>query len=182
MKAYLVRHAKSSGQSREALLSEEGLAQAEALVPVLQALEAGPVFSSLYTRAVETLTPYAKASGLDITEIEDLRERVLSPMPLPDWKDHIRTSFDDPAHAAPGSESHIDMLRRWRAALSHVTAAGGTPVFATHGGMTAALFNSVDPGFGFDSWQGLSNPDLYALDLDGPQLKSFPQLELKVVS
>jgi 2,3-bisphosphoglycerate-dependent phosphoglycerate mutase len=182
MKAYLVRHAKSSGQSREASLSDEGLAQAEALVPILQALQTGPIFSSPYARAVETLTPYAKASGQDITEIEDLRERVLSPMPLPDWKDHIRASFDDPAHAAPGGESHIDMLRRWRAVLSQVAAAGGTPVFATHGGMTAALFKSVDPGFGFDGWQGLSNPDLYVLALDGPQLKSFSRLELKVVS
>lgn len=182
MKAYLVRHAKSSGQPREAPLSDEGLAQAEALVPVLQALEAGPVFSSPYTRAVETLTPYAKASGQDINEIEDLRERVLSPTPLPDWKDHIRASFDDPAHAAPGGESHIDMLRRWRAALSQIAAAGGNPVFATHGGMTAALFNSVDPNFGFDGWQGLSNPDLYALDLDGPTVKSFVKMELEVVS
>ncbi|MEL6640375.1 MAG: histidine phosphatase family protein [Pseudomonadota bacterium] len=182
MKAYLIRHAKSSGQPREAPLSQEGYAKAEALVPVLKALEAGPIFSSPYRRAMETLAPYAKAVGQDITPIEDLRERLLSPVPLPDWQDHIRASFKDPDHRAEGGESQRDMMRRWTAALSHIAAAKGRPVFATHGGMTAALFHDLDPSFGFEGWKGLSNPDLFALDLEGPRLRSFARLELKVTS
>lgn len=182
MIAYLVRHAKSSGQPREAPLNDVGRAQAAALVPVLKALEAGPIFSSPYRRAMETLGPYAEALGQEIVPIEDLRERLLSPTPLPDWEDHIRASFNDPDHRADGGESQRDMMRRWSSALSHISAAKGRPVFATHGGMTAALFHDVDPTFGFDGWKGLSNPDLFALELDGPKLKSFSRLELKVFS
>lgn len=182
MKAYLIRHAKSSGQPREAPLSDEGRAQADALIPVLQALEAGPIFSSPYRRAMDTLAPYANFSGQEMTTIEDLRERHLSPVPLPDWEEHIRASFKDPDHCAPGGESHRDLMRRWTTALSHIAAAQGRPVFATHGGMTAALFHDLDPSFGFDGWKSLSNPDLYALTLKGPRLIRFERLNLEVFS
>lgn len=182
MKAYLVRHAKSSGQAPEAPLSEDGAAQAEALVPILTKLDAAPIYASPFARAVETLAPYAAARGQTVSEIPALRERLLSPTPLPDWQDHIRASFADPSHTAPGGESHNDMLARWADALNEITSGGGTPVFSTHGGMTAALFHSIDPSFGFEGWKGLSNPDLYALDLEGTALKSFTRLGLEVFS
>ena len=182
MKAFLVRHAKSSGQPRQAPLSEEGHRQAQALVPVLSRLEAGPIIASPYTRAMETLAPYAEAIGQTTNPVEDLRERLLSPVPLPDWEICVRKSFEDPDHRAEGGESHRDLLRRWKAALSLIYAAKGRPVFATHGGMTAALFHDLDPSFGFDGWKSLRNPDLFEIEIEGPRLVAFQRLELGVQS
>lgn len=179
MKAFLIRHAESSGQPPEAPLTDRGTAQAQALVPVLASLGAGPLFASPYRRAMDTLAPYAQSIGQRITPLDTLRERLLSPVPLEDWKDHIRRSFDAPDHAPDGGESHSELLGRWALALSDITAAEGRPAFATHGGMTAALFHALDPGFGFDGWASLRNPDVFEITLEDGNLTAFTRIDLE---
>lgn len=178
MKTYLIRHASASGQGGEAPLTNEGAEQATALVPVLERLGAGPLFASPMLRAIQTLEPFAEASGQEVTHVEDLREWVLSPTPLDDFKSHIQRAYRDKTYALPGGESHADLLIRWSSALAVIHAAGGTPAFATHSGMTGALFQSVDPTFDFDAWRSLRNPDVFELTLDEDGPTAFKRIEL----
>lgn len=181
MKALLIRHATSSSQAADAPLAEEGYAQADALVSVLTSLGAGPLYTSPYTRAQETIAPYVKASGQEVTVLDDLRERLLSPVSLPDWQDHIRHSFYNATYAAPGGESHTHMFLRASRAFAHIVQAGGPlPTFVTHGGLTSCLFNRVDPSFGFEDWQRLRNPDLFHITLGPRQITSFQRQPLEV--
>ena len=178
MKAILVRHATSSGQQADAPLAPIGFAQAQAIVPVLKELEAGPLYASSMLRAFQTLEPYATASYQSIKTIDDLRERLLTPVPLENWQDHIKRSFDDPTHHADGGESHEDMLVRWHKALTQIETLGGhLPTFATHGGMTAALFNQCDPSFGFDDWKSLKNPDLFEVTIQNGAITHYSRIE-----
>lgn len=178
LKALLIRHATASHQAPEAPLTPEGVAQAAALVPWLTALGARPLYASSYTRAQATIAPFAKASGQEVTVLPGLRERRLSTADLPDWQDHIRRSFDDPSHAAAGGESHADLCRRAAKTLAQIARRGGDlPAFVTHGGMASALFNACDPAFGFDDWQGLRNPDVFAVTLDTGRITEFTRLE-----
>ncbi|MEO0915476.1 MAG: histidine phosphatase family protein, partial [Pseudomonadota bacterium] len=159
--------------------SEIGQAQARALVKKLNRLDLGPLFSSPYRRAIDTLAPFAAATSQPITLLPDLRERLLSPNPLPDWQDHIRASFDNAHHAPEGGESHADLLKRWSDALSIIGKAAGRPAFATHGGMTAALLHAQDPTFGFEGWASLRNPDLFEVEITQGQLTAVRNLTLE---
>lgn len=180
MIAYLIRHAEAAGQAEDAPLTARGQLQANRLQATLAQLDAGPLYSSPMTRALNTLAPFAFATDQEITVIDALRERLLSTRNLPDWQDHMRRSFQEDDYAAPGGESHAALLSRWRAAFTVIANGGGTPAFCTHGAMTAALFHSIDPTFGFDGWQQMGTPDLFELTLDGSTAKAFRRIDLNL--
>lgn len=180
MRALLIRHASSTHQAADAPLSPAGEAQALALVPVLTALRAGPLYASPFRRAQATIAPYAKAIGQVVTLLPELRERKLSDGDLPDWQDHIAKSFDDPAHHADGGESVMDVRHRAARALATIEAwGGGLPTFVTHGGVTSALFSACAPDFDFDAWRALRNPDLFEVHINAGQIVSFDRIDLK---
>lgn len=179
MRAFLVRHAQSTGQAPEAPLSEEGQAQARRLAEALSARAAGPLYSSPYTRACQTLAPYAELTAQSVTMLDNARERLLSPTPLDDWQFHIAQSFEDPAHAAPGGESMDEVRHRASSALLRIERSGGRrPVLVTHGGVLSALFHAADPSFGFEEWRTLRNPDLFEVTLISGHIDSFTRLDL----
>ena len=181
MKALLIRHATSSHQAPDAPLAPEGYEQAQALVRTLTGLRAGPLYTSPYRRAQETIRPYSEISGQQLVVLENLRERRLSRAPLDNFRDHIALSFDDPDHAGPGGESHRDLRARANAALGEIAARGGArPAFVTHGNFTAALFSEIDPNFGFDDWQAMRNPDVFDVTLRSGRLMDFARIELEM--
>ena len=175
----LIRHCESTGQQPDGALSEAGEAQALVLVDRLAALAPDAIYSSPYRRAVATVRPFAARVGLPICEDARLRERELSPQPLDDWLDHIRRSYDDIDHrAAPDGESLRDAQMRALAALADIAAAQHRlPVVASHGNLMSAILTAADPGFGFDDWRGLRNPDLFELSLVEGRPAAFARIE-----
>src|SRR6187399_1117978 len=91
----LMRHAAASGQQAEAPLTAEGRQQASALADVLLSLGSQRLIASPFRRAIESVEPFARRSGLTIETDQRLVERVLSARGLSDWRDHLRRSFDD---------------------------------------------------------------------------------------
>jgi 2,3-bisphosphoglycerate-dependent phosphoglycerate mutase len=108
-----------------------------------------------------------------------LRERELSLQPLDDWLDHIRRSYDDIDHrAGPGGESLRDAQTRALAALADIAAAQHRlPLVASHGNLISAILRAADPGFGFDGWRDLRNPDLFELSLAEGLPVAFARVE-----
>jgi len=78
----IVRHGKAmergswSGRDQARPVNARGRRQAEALVPLLGAYGVGRLASSTSTRCVQTLKPYAKASGLEVEGWATLSEEV----------------------------------------------------------------------------------------------------------
>lgn len=180
MKAFLIRHASSAHQGPDAPLTDTGYAQAEKLARHLAKLNIGALFSSPFRRAQETIAPYATLSNQTVIVLDDLRERTLSASPLPDWKDHIARSFADPNYAPEGGESHVDLRRRAAIAFEKIAESDHPlPAFVTHGGLTAAVFSAANPSFGFEDWQSLRNPDLFAVALQERQVMAFERIELE---
>ena len=178
--ALLVRHAETSGQAHDAPLTKAGLLQAQLLAGTLARLGAGPLFTSPMRRARDTIAPFAEASGLEVSVLNDLREFVLSPEPLDDWRLHVERTFEDPRYKVPGGESQEDACSRAAAALREISSGGGSrPAFVTHGRLTAALFNACDPTFGFREWGMLRNPDVFAVQIVDGAIGSFERLEFE---
>ena len=160
----LIRHCASSGQWPDAALTDAGAAAAEALADRLAALAPDALYSSPYRRAMATVEPYARRAGLEPTTDERLKERVLADPEVDDWLDHIRRSFDDLDHAAPGGESLNQVQARALAALAEIAGRGHRlPAVASHGNLISSVLRASDPSFGFEHWRGLANPDLFEL-------------------
>lgn len=159
-------------------MTEAGAAAAEALAERLAQIGPDAVYSSPYVRAVSTVEPYARRAGLPVVVEARLKERVLADPERDDWLDHVRRSFEDHHHRAPGGESQAEVRARALPALADIAGAGHRlPVAASHGGLISAVLGTMDPTFGFEGWRSLKNPDLFELTFDGGRPVSFVRLD-----
>jgi 2,3-bisphosphoglycerate-dependent phosphoglycerate mutase len=171
---YLIRHATSAPapelDAADYPLSDEGRAQAEALVPGLARLGITRVVSSPWPRARDTVAPFAARAGLPVEEDADLRERRIADRWLPDFRAFIRASWEDLDLAEPGCESGRQAGARMSAALRRIAAAspGEVVAVATHGQVLAHALTWADEDAGFAAWEALTFPDLRKLVL-GPE-------------
>jgi 2,3-bisphosphoglycerate-dependent phosphoglycerate mutase len=165
---YLVRHCAAAGQEPDAPLTPAGARQAEQLAGRLADELAGAapprVVSSPYRRAVESIRPLAERLGAPV-EIDDrLRERVLCASPTPEWREHLRASYEDPDLCFEGGESTRSALDRAVAALDAARARAGATVVVTHGNLLSLILRHLDGRDGLAAWEGLTNPDVFRVD------------------
>jgi 2,3-bisphosphoglycerate-dependent phosphoglycerate mutase len=173
----LIRHCQSMSQSPGAGLTEAGARQAKRLATRLAALGIDALYSSPFERARQSLAPFAASSGIPVKIDARLAERRLAARDLPDWVEHIRRSFDDFDHRAPGGESLREAQARGLAAIEDIAGAGhGRPAACTHGNLLSALLRSIDGRFGFGDWQALANPDLFWLRCEGRRPVAFERV------
>jgi 2,3-bisphosphoglycerate-dependent phosphoglycerate mutase len=162
---YLVRHCQSSGQQPEAPLTPLGQQQAVKLADALEGLAIRRIVSSPYVRARQSAAPLAVRLGLAVETDQRLIERVLSPDDLPDWRDHVRASFDDLDLCLPGGESGRQATQRAVAALADVWGDPRRPaVVVAHGGLISLLLHHIDARPGFEAWSQLTNPDVFRIE------------------
>src|SRR5580700_7584008 len=91
----LIRHAESVAPGISGFdeytrpLTAKGMRDAQQLRDALASMRIDAAYSSPYLRARQTIEPIARARGLTIVTVEDLRERMLSRHELPDWRSHL---------------------------------------------------------------------------------------------
>jgi 2,3-bisphosphoglycerate-dependent phosphoglycerate mutase len=73
--------------------------------------------SSPYTRAQQSIAPLAQRLGLAVELEARLVERVLSAVPLAQWREALRRTFVDLDLAWPGGESSRTAMARGRAVI-----------------------------------------------------------------
>ena len=167
----LIRHAEPTAQSvhgaeeNERGLSAKGQVDATALADSLADVGLTAIYSSPYPRALQTVEPLAKRYGLKIETVDDLRERSLSPSPLPDWGEHLRRAWRDFDYAPAGGESSRDAQARIlhvleRTAQRHKS---GLVAFASHGNLIALALNAITASVGFDFWATMPLPAVFRL-------------------
>jgi len=159
----LVRHAAATGQDATAALTSEGQRQARVLADLLLPLRIQRVISSPFARATESVTPFCRRAGLRLETDDRLVERVLSAGDLPDWREHLRRSFDDLDYRLEGGESSRAAQARGTSAVRAALKSGERCVLVTHGNLLALILRTIDATVGFDMWSGLSNPDVFVL-------------------
>jgi 2,3-bisphosphoglycerate-dependent phosphoglycerate mutase len=161
----LVRHATATGQEANAALTTEGQRQAHLLADLLLPFQIQRVISSPFVRATESVKPLCDRVGLPMETDDRLTERVLSTRNLPDWREHLRRSFEDLDYRLEDGESSRTAQARGTAAVRAALASGERCVLVTHGNLLALILRSVDATVGFDMWAGLSNPDVFVLHI-----------------
>jgi len=165
---FLVRHCESTGQEASAPLTASGQAQAVLLADHLATAGVDLLVSSPYTRAQQSVVPLAQRLGLTVETDARLAERVLSTEPLEHWREALRQTFADLDLAWPGGESSRTAMARGRAVLDALWARPTrAPVVVTHGNLMALILCSFMPHLGFETWEDLSNPDVYCISVQG---------------
>jgi 2,3-bisphosphoglycerate-dependent phosphoglycerate mutase len=162
----LVRHATATGQEANATLTVEGQRQARMLADCLLPFGIQRVISSPFVRATESVRPFCRRADLRVETDDRLVERVLGARDLPDWREHLRRSFDDPDYRLEGGESSRTAQARGTAVLRAALASGERRVLVTHGNLLALMLRSIDATVGFDLWSRLSNPDAFVVHVD----------------
>jgi len=161
---YLVRHCEATGQEASAPLTAVGQLQADHLADHLAERGVSLIVSSPYTRAQQSIAPLAQRLDLPVETDARLAERVLSAEPLAHWREAIRQSFVDLDVAYPGGESSRTAMTRGRAAIDALLSRPApVAVVVTHGNLMTLILHSFERRFGFQTWERLSNPDVYDL-------------------
>ena len=150
-------------------LTEKGIRDAHRLCEMHASVRIDAAYSSPYLRARRTIEPIARARGITIETIDDLRERMLSPGELPDWRTHLKRSWEDFDYALPdGESSRIAQGRVMRVldmiAMRH---AGGTVVVASHGNLIALSLHAIMPDVvDYAFWEVIPMPAVFTLVRD----------------
>ncbi|MFC4617582.1 histidine phosphatase family protein [Camelliibacillus cellulosilyticus] len=179
---YLIRHAQAEGQAHDAPLTIKGMKGAEALADFLRDSRIQAIYSSPYKRALQTASPLAQKLGLTIEVDERLGERILSSQNMPDWLECLQATFKDLDLAYEGGESSRMAIDRAMRALHDILLTGVEKAAAvTHGNLLSLMLHHIDPSYGFDTWVGLTNPDVFCLSVLDGQFKVQRIWEEKLV-
>jgi 2,3-bisphosphoglycerate-dependent phosphoglycerate mutase len=161
---YFVRHAKAGGQEISAALTEKGVEQAAKLVDFFAMKPIEKIYSSPFKRATNTIQPLAEFKGLKVELDDRLSERVLSGVPLEDWQEKLKQSFDDFDLVLEGGESHSAGMKRAVSILEEVLASNDNHIIlVSHGNLITLLIRYFNDSFGFDDLMEMSNPDVFEL-------------------
>lgn len=170
----LVRHAEPVLPSTPGFeeddrpLTERGRRDAAALAGALEHLKLEAVYCSPYPRAVETVEPSARRRGLPVEIVPELRERLLSPVSLPDWRDHLERAWLDFDYAPEGGETGRVAQARAMAVLETIRARHprGTVMLGGHGNLIALTLHALEPKVDYAFWAAIPMPAVYALEHD----------------
>lgn len=167
----VIRHCKATGQEADAWLTETGIEEAQQLATFLESFSIQRIITSPFTRAIETITPYAIKHGLQVEVDDRLQERTLSTENMEDWLDKLEQTYIDLDLKFAGGESSNEAMKRVNEVVNELIKEEGDIVLVTHGNLMSLLLHHISPTFGFREWAQLSNPDVYIVEqLNGQQL------------
>lgn len=167
----LVRHAESVTPGTSGFdeytrpLTPKGIRDANRLSEMHVSTRIDAAYSSPYIRARQTIEPIARARRLAIETIDDLRERMLSPVDLPDWQAHLKRSWEDFDYALAGGESGRDAQARVLRVLDSIASrhSTGTVILASHGNLIALALHAFMPNVNYEFWESIPMPAVFTL-------------------
>src|SRR5690606_34874536 len=125
---------EAEGQSSDAQLTEQGFKQALDLCGFFSKIKIDRLIQSPYKRAIQTIQPLAKQLNIEIEIDGKLTERVLSTKVISDWKDKLRTTFEDVELKFEGGESSQEAKERIVDVVEKVFEdVSENPIIVTHG-------------------------------------------------
>ncbi|MEO0991201.1 MAG: histidine phosphatase family protein, partial [Pseudomonadota bacterium] len=138
-----------------------GERQATALISPLSALGITHIVSSPMHRAIGSIQPLARASGLNIGLDDDLRERDTGERPSHLWSTDMERLLAHPDHAEYGGESANDVILRGHAAVDRAKQAGPVPLIVSHGQWISLMLGQFGRGVTSEEWRTMPRPALF---------------------
>ncbi|WP_160671808.1 histidine phosphatase family protein [Clostridium sp. C8-1-8] len=151
-KIYFVRHAEpdySIKDDRLRPLTEDGLKASIKVSDFLSDKNITKIFSSPYKRSVDTILDFSKKSALEITKIEDFKERKIEDVWIEDFDNFFKTQWQDFNYKLSSGECLNEVQARNIAALHSLLNEypEDTIVIGTHGTALSTIINYYDKNF-----------------------------------
>lgn len=162
---YFIRHAHSTYTPDELQrpLSDQGLKDAVRVMEIMKKEEVDVVISSPYKRALETVEGVANYYMKGIITFDNLKERILSTVPVDNFNDAMLQVWTNPNFSFEGGESNkVAQNRAIKTFLQILTKYKDEKiVIGTHGNIFTLIMNYFDSYYDFYFWQQLQMPDIY---------------------
>lgn len=157
--------------------------EAEVGADQLAALPITAVYSSPYTRSLETVAPLATRLGLPVQELAGLRERDLGSFGSLAFEQAVAATWSDFDFAHAGGESNRETQCRGLSVIRSLTALHLDEVIVagTHGNLLALILSAFDDRISFEFWRSLGLPDVLRLDLDRSGEGAYCRINLRAV-
>ena len=154
---YFVRHAEPNYENHDDLLrelTEKGLKDRELVTDFLQDKRIDVVLSSPYHRSIDTVRHFAEKNALEITVIEDFRERKIDSVWIEDFNAFCRQQWEDFDYKLSDGESLTEVQERNIAAIKLVLKEhnGKNIVVGSHGTALSTIINFYDQSFGHEQF------------------------------
>lgn len=167
---YLVRHCKAAGQEPNAPLTEQGQADAVRLQEFFEDKNIEVIISSPFIRAMDTIKPFAEARGIRTLVDDRLMERVLCSTEMTGWMEKLEETYLDLDLRYEGGETSNEAMKRGVAVIEELKERDANHIIiVTHGALLSLILKNYDKEIGFNEWKGLTNPDVYVLELTEDQ-------------
>ena len=180
---YFVRHADSiyTPDELNRPLSEAGIKYASQVTKLLSVENITQVISSPYKRAIQTVEGIADFMGLNISIMEDFKERKLAAKPVENFHEVVLMAWENLDFALPGGESGYSAQGRGVRSLKNSLDKypEGNIVIGTHGNIMVLIMNYYDKNYNYDFWCNLDMPDIYKLSFEDGNLVAVEHIWVK---
>lgn len=174
---YFVRHAQADNTVHEELirpLTEIGRQSALAVTAYFAELPIACVYSSPYSRAVDTVKGAAAIHNLPVLPHTAFREREVGGIWLTDFPAFAHQQWSDPSYALKGGESLRAVQARTVPALLTLVKqhTGQTILIGTHATALSATIHAFDPNFTYNRYRTFADvlPWIVRFTFDGEAL------------
>ncbi len=152
---YFIRHAESDHTVKDEYnrpLTEKGINDAKMLPYMFRDISPDALFCSPYIRAVQTITPVAKAKNLDIIIKNDLRERLSNSAWIHDeldLREFVYKMWENISISVDGGESISELQGRNIKTITEILRdyTEKKIIIGTHGSALASIMNYYDQNF-----------------------------------
>lgn len=159
---YFIRHCQPDYANRDdarRALTERGMADRALVTAYLADKDISLVASSPFLRAVDTVGQFAAERGLEILQIDDLREHKLANAWVEDFEAFSRRQWADFSYTLDDGECLGEVQSRCIAAIRALLEdhPGARIAIGFHGTALSTVLHYYDPTFGFDQFWDMSD-------------------------
>lgn len=157
---YFVRHAEPNYKNHDDMtreLSEKGLKDRKLVTDFFMDKEIQIVLSSPYKRAIDTVRQFAEKKGIDITVIDEFRERRVDSQWIEDFNSFCKKQWEDFEYKLSDGECLREVQNRNIMALKKVIEKyqGQNIVVGSHGTALSTIINYYDKEFGYSEFDAI---------------------------
>ena len=154
---YFVRHAEPNYKNHNDIsreLSNKGLEDRKLVTEFLNDKQIDILLSSPYKRAVDTIRDFAERKGLEITIIDDFKERRVDSEWIEDFNSFCKKQWEDFSYKLSDGECLEEVQNRNVMALNRVLEhyRDKTIVVGSHGTALSTIINYYDKTFGYSDF------------------------------
>ena len=185
---YFIRHAESDYTVTDDIkrpLTSKGLKDASKLVNYFNVIDISYIYSSPYTRAIQTVKPIAENRGIAIQIRDNLKERISNTNWIKNTDDlnmHVRQMWQEPDIGIDGGESIKSVQGRNIKELELILKASKNKkcIIGTHGTALATMISYYSKSFDGDDFLKFIGimPYIMKMRFDNDNFEDMEEIEI----